>query len=178
MQLLRAVIPSTTSADGKLAIDGATVDAKGVTTLRLGKSGASITNAGKLILSADKVVNDDFTLNSGNYAKLAVDGSTDAQISLIDKSGSGSISMTLEQFKQFRTDTGFKGLFDINLKDKPTTQPQMGLGGTDGVVAGVTNGYESVQGKVNSTNGVTDNFFIGNAVVEGGDTVALKDGEA
>ncbi len=162
---------TTTSADGKLAIDGATVDAKGVTTLRLGKSGASITNAGKLILSADKVVNDDFTLNSGNYAKLAVDGSTDAQISLIDKSGSGSISMTLEQFKQFRTDTGFKGLFDINLKDKPTTQPQMGLGGTDGVVAGVTNGYESVQGKVNSTNGVTDNFFIGNAVVEGGDTV-------
>ena len=169
---------TTTNENGKLAIDSATVDAKGVTTLSLGKSGASITNAGKLILSADKVVNEDFTLNSGNYAKLAVDGSTDAQISLIDKSGSGSISMTLEQFKQFRTDTGFKGLFDINLKDKPTTQPQMGLGGTDGVVAGVTNGYETVQGKVESATGVTDNYFIGNAVVQGGDTVNLEAGGA
>ena len=49
----------------------------------------------------------------------------------------------------------------------------MGLGGT-GVVAGVTNGYENVQGKVDFT-GVNDNYFVGNAVVEGGDTVALKD---
>ena len=166
-----------TDSDGKLVINGGTVDAKGVTTLSLGESGASITNAGKLILSADKVVNDDFTLNSGNYAKLAVDGSTDAQISLIDKSGSGSISMTLEQFKKFRTDTGFKGLFDIKLSDKPTTQPQMGLGGDAGVVAGVTNGYENVQGKVDST-GVNDNYFIGNTIVSGGDTVALKNGGA
>ena len=157
---------------------GRTVDAKGVTTLSLGANGASITNAGKLILSADKVVNEDSTLNSGNYAKLAVDGSTDAQISLIDKSGSGSISMTLEQFKKFREATGFKGLFDIKLDDKPTTQPQMGLGDPDGVVAGVTNGYESVQGKVESATGVTDNFFIGNAVVQGGDTVNLESGGA
>ena len=166
-----------TDSDGKLVINGGTVDAKGVTTLSLGESGASITNAGKLILSADKVVNEDFTLNSGNYAKLAVDGSTDAQISLIDKSGSGSISMTLEQFKQFRTDTGFKGLFDIKLSDKPTTQPQMGLGGDAGVAPGVTNGYENVQGKIESS-GVSDNFFIGNAVVQGGDTVNLEAGGA
>ena len=169
---------TTTNADGKLAIDGATVDATKVKTLALKPKGASITNAGKLILSADKVVNEDFTLNSGNYAKLAVDGSTDAQISLIDKSGSGSISMTLAQFKQFRTDTGFKGLFDIKLSDEPTTQPQMGLGGTDGVIAGVTNGYESVQGKVESATGVSDNYFIGNAVVQGGDTVNLEAGGA
>ena len=167
---------TTTSADGKLAIDGATVDAKGVTTLSLGKSGASITNAGKLILSADKVVNEDSTLNSGNYAKSAVDGTTDAKISLLDDSGN-AISMTLEKFKQFRTDTGFKGLFDIKLSDKPTTQLQMGLGGDAGVVAGVTNGYENVQGKVDST-GVNDNYFIGNAVVQGGDTVNLEAGGA
>ena len=166
-----------TDSDGKLVINGGTVDAKGVTTLSLGESGASITNAGKLILSAGKVVKSDFTLDSGNYAKSAVDGTTDAQISLLDDNGK-AISMTLEKFKKFREDTGFKGLFDIKLDDKPTTQPQMGLGGPDGVVAGVTNGYESVQGKVNSTNGVTDNFFIGNAVVESGDTVALKDGGA
>ena len=166
-----------TDSDGKLVINGGTVDAKGVTTLSLGANGASITNAGKLILSADKVVNEDSTLNSGNYAKLAVDGSTDAQISLIDKSGSGSISMTLEQFKQFRTDTGFKGLFDIKLSDKPTTEPQMGLGVAGGVVAGVTNGYESVQGKVDST-GVTDNYFVGNTIVSGSDTVALQNGGA
>ena len=166
-----------TDSDGKLVISGGTVDAKGVTTLSLGESGASITNAGKLILSADKVVNEDFTLNSGNYAKSAVGGSTDAQISLIDKSGSGSISMTLEQFKKFRTDTGFKGLFDIKLSDTPETKPQMGLGGNDGVVAGVTNGYENVQGKVDS-NGVSDNYFIGNTIVSGGDTVALKSGGA
>ena len=167
-----------TDSDGKLLIDGGTVDAKGVTTLSLGESGASITNAGKLILSADKVVNEDSTLNSGNYAKLAVDGSTDAQISLIDKSGSGSISMTLEQFKKFREATGFKGLFDIKLSDTPETQPQMGLGVAGGVVAGVTNGYENVQGKVESATGVTDNYFIGNAVVQGGDTVNLESGGA
>ena len=162
-----------TDSDGKLVINGGVVDAKAVETLKLGESGAKITNAGKLILSANKVVNEDFTLNSGNYAKLAVDGSTDAKISLIDKSGSGPITMTLAQFKQFRTDTGFKGLFDINLKDKPIAEQQMGLGGDAGVVAGVTNGYEDVQGKVDST-GVTDNYFIGNAVVQDGDTVALK----
>ena len=119
----------------------------------------------------------DSTLITDKYDKNAVQGTTDAQISLLDKSGN-AISMTLEKFKQFRKDTGFKGLFDIKLSDKPTTQPQMGLGGDSGVAPGVTNGYESVQGKVNSTNGVTDNFFIGNAVVEGGDTVALKDGGA
>ena len=168
---------TTTNENGKLAIDGATVDATKVKTLALKAKGASITNAGKLILSADKVVKEDFTLDSGNYAKSAVDGTTDAQISLLDKSGN-AISMTLEKFKKFREDTGFKGLFDIKLDDKPTTQPQMGLGGTDGVVAGVTNGYETVQGKVESSTGVTDNYFIGNAVVEGGDTVALKDGGA
>ena len=168
---------TTTGADGKLEIDGATVDAKSVTTLSLGKNGASITNAGKLILNPNEVVNEDFTLNSGNYAKLAVDGTTDAQISLIDKSGN-AISMTLAQLRKFREDTGFKGLFEIKLSDKPTTQPQMGLGGTDGVVAGVTNGYENVQGKVDSTNGVNDNYFIGNVVVEGGDTVNLEAGGA
>ena len=169
---------TTTSADGKLAIDGATVDAKGVTTLILGKSGASITNAGKLILSADKVVKAaDSSLIDTVYSKNAVQGTTDAQISLLDESGN-AISMTLEKFKKFREDTGFKGLFDIKLSDEPTTEPQMGLGVAGGVVAGVTNGYENVQGKVDSTNGVTDNFFIGNAVVEGGDTVALKDGGA
>ena len=166
---------TTTNENGKLAIDGATVDASKVKTLALKAKGASITNAGKLILSADKVVNEDFTLDSGNYAKSAVDGTTDAQISLLDESGN-AISMTLAQFKQFRTDTGFKGLFDINLKDKPTTQPQMGLG-ADGVIAGVTNGYESVQGKVDST-GVNDNYFIGNAVVQAGDTVNLESGGA
>ena len=166
---------TTTDASGKLEINGGTVNAKDVETLKLNANGASITNAGKLILSAGKVVKSDFTLDSGNYAKSAVDGTTDAQISLLDDSGK-AISMTLEQFKQFRIDTGFKGLFDINLKDKPTTQPQMGLGGT-GVVAGVTNGYENVQGKVDST-GVNDNYFVGNAVVQGGDTVALKDGGA
>ena len=167
----------TTDSDGKLVINGGTVDAKGVTTLSLGESGASIKNAGKLILSADKVVKAaDSSLIDTAYAKNAVQGTTDAQISLLDKSGN-AISMTLAQFKKFREDTGFKGLFDINLKDKPTTQPQMGLG-ADGVIAGVTNGYESVQGKVDTTNGVSDNYFIGNAVVSGGDTVALKDGGA
>ena len=165
---------TTTSADGKLAIDGATVDAKGVTTLSLGKSGASITNAGKLILSSDMVVKAaDSTLITDKYDKNAVQGTTDAQISLLDKSGN-AISMTLEKFKKFREATGFKGLFDIKLSDTPETNPQMGLGGPDGVVAGVTNGYESVQGKVDSTNGVNDNYFIGNAVVQGGDTVNLK----
>ena len=169
---------TTTSADGKLAIDGATVDAKGVTTLSLGKSGASITNAGKLILSADKVVKaEDSSLIDTVYANNAVQGTTDAQISLLDESGN-AIYMTLEKFKKFREATGFKGLFDIKLSDTPETQQQMGLGVAGGVVAGVTNGYENVQGKVNSTNGVTDNFFIGNAVIEGGDTVALKDGGA
>ena len=168
---------TTTDAGGKLEINGGTVNAKDVETLKLNTNGASITNAGKLILSKDKVVTKDFTLDSGNYAKSAVEGTTDAQISLLDKSGN-AISMTLAQFKQFRTDTGFKGLFDIKLSDKPTTQPQMGLGGTDGVIAGVTNGYESVQGKVESSTGVTDNYFIGNAVVSGGDTVALKSGGA
>ncbi|WP_317383812.1 autotransporter outer membrane beta-barrel domain-containing protein, partial [Anaerobiospirillum succiniciproducens] len=167
---------TTTNADGKLEINGGTVNAKDVETLKLNANGASITNAGKLILSAGKVVKSDFTLDSGNYAKSAVDGTTDAKISLLDDSGN-AISMTLEQFKQFRTDTGFKGLFDINLKDKPTTQPQMGLGGTDGVIAGVTNGYESVQGKVDST-GVTDNYFVGNTIVSGSDTVALQNGGA
>ena len=165
-----------TDSDGKLVINGGTVDAKGVTTLSLGESGASITNAGKLILSAGKVVKSDFTLDSGNYAKSAVDGTTDAQISLLDESGN-AISMTLAQFKQFRIDTGFKGLFDIKLSDTPETKPQMGLGGTDGVVAGVTNGYENVQGKIESS-GVSDNFFIGNAVVQGGDTVNLESGGA
>ena len=165
---------TTTSADGKLAIDGATVDAKGVTTLSLGKSGASITNAGKLILSADKVVKAaDSSLIDTVYSKNAVQGTTDAQISLLDESGN-AISMTLEKFKKFREDTGFKGLFDIKLSDEPTTEPQMGLGVAGGVVAGVTNGYENVQGKVDSTNGVNDNYFIGNAVVQGGDTVNLK----
>ena len=165
---------TTTKADGKLAIDGATVDAKGVTTLILGKSGASITNAGKLILSADKVVKAaDSSLIDTVYSKNAVQGTTDAQISLLDESGN-AISMTLEKFKKFREDTGFKGLFDIKLSDEPTTEPQMGLGVAGGVVAGVTNGYENVQGKVDSTNGVNDNYFIGNAVVQGGDTVNLK----
>ena len=168
---------TTTSADGKLAIDGATVDAKGVTTLILGKSGASITNAGKLILSADKVVKAaDSSLIDTVYSKNAVQGTTDAQISLLDESGN-AISMTLEKFKKFRENTGFKGLFDIKLSNTPETKPQMGLGGTDGVVAGVTNGYENVQGKIESA-GVSDNFFIGNAVVEGGDTVNLEAGGA
>ena len=162
-----------TDSDGKLVINGGTVDAKGVTTLSLGESGASITNAGKLILSADMVVKAaDSTLITDKYDKNAVQGTTDAQISLLDESGN-AISMTLEKFKQFRKDTGFKGLFDIKLSDKPTTPPQMGLGGDAGVAPGVTNGYEDVQGKVDST-GVTDNYFIGNAVVQDGDTVALK----
>ena len=165
---------TTTNENGKLAIDGATVDAKGVTTLILGKNGASITNAGKLILSADKVVKAaDSSLIDTVYSKNAVQGTTDAQISLLDESGN-AISMTLEKFKKFREDTGFKGLFDIKLSDEPTTEPQMGLGVAGGVVAGVTNGYENVQGKVDSTNGVNDNYFIGNAVVQGGDTVNLK----
>ena len=167
----------TTDSDGKLVINGGTVDAKGVTTLSLGANGASITNAGKLILSSDMVVKAaDSTLITDKYDKNAVKGTTDAQISLLDKSGN-AISMTLAQFKQFRIDTGFKGLFDIKLSDTPETKPQMGLGGTDGVVAGVTNGYENVQGKIEST-GVSDNFFIGNAFVQGGDTVNLESGGA
>ncbi|WP_027939936.1 beta strand repeat-containing protein [Anaerobiospirillum succiniciproducens] len=163
---------TTTNASGKLVINGGTVNAKDVETLKLNANGASITNAGKLILSAGKVVKSDFTLDSGNYAKSAVDGTTDAQISLLDDSGK-AIYMTFEQFKQFRIDTGFKGIFDIKLSNTPETRPQMGLGGTGGVFAGVTNGYENVQGKVDST-GVNDNYFIGNAVVQDGDTVALK----
>uniref|UniRef100_UPI0004828B68 hypothetical protein n=1 Tax=Anaerobiospirillum succiniciproducens TaxID=13335 RepID=UPI0004828B68 len=132
----------TTDSDGKLVISGGTVDAKGVTTLSLGANGASITNAGKLILSSDMVVKAaDSTLITDKYDKNAVQGTTDAQISLLDKSGN-AISMTLEKFKQFREDTGFKGLFDIKLSNTPETKPQMGLGGAGGVVAGVTNGYE------------------------------------
>ena len=168
---------TTTNASGKLVINGGTVNAKDVETLKLNANGASITNAGKLILSSDMVVKAaDSTLITDKYDKNAVQGTTDAQISLLDKSGN-AISMTLEKFKQFRKDTGFKGLFDIKLSDKPTTQPQMGLGGDAGVAPSVTNGYEDVQGKIESA-GVTDNFFIGNAVVQGGDTVALKDGGA
>ena len=167
---------TTTNASSKLVINGGTVNAKDVETLKLNANGASITNAGKLILSAGKVVKSDFTLDSGNYAKSAVDGTTDAQISLLDDSGK-AIYMTFEQFKQFRIDTGFKGIFDIKLSNTPETRPQMGLGGTGGVFAGVTNGYENVQGKVDST-GVNDNYFVGNTIVSGGDTVSLKDGGA
>ncbi|MDO4676565.1 MAG: autotransporter outer membrane beta-barrel domain-containing protein [Anaerobiospirillum succiniciproducens] len=168
---------TTTNASGKLVINGGTVNAKDVETLKLNANGASITNAGKLILSSDMVVKAaDSTLITDKYDKNAVQGTTDAQISLLDKSGN-AISMTLEKFKQFRKDTGFKGLFDIKLSDKPTTQPQMGLGGDAGVAPGVTNGYEDVQGKVDST-GVNDNYFVGNTIVSGGDTVSLKDGGA
>ena len=168
---------TTTDADGKLEINGGTVNAKDVETLKLNANGASITNAGKLILSSDMVVKAaDSTLITDKYDKNAVQGTTDAQISLLDDNGK-AISMTLEKFKQFRKDTGFKGLFDIKLSDKPTTRPQMGLGGDAGVAPGVTNGYENVQGKVDST-GVNDNYFVGNTIVSGGDTVSLKDGGA
>ena len=168
---------TTTNASGKLVINGGTVNAKDVETLKLNANGASISNAGKLILSSDMVVKAaDSTLITDKYDKNAVQGTTDAQISLLDDNGK-AISMTLEKFKQFRKDTGFKGLFDIKLSDKPTTRPQMGLGDAGGVVAGVTNGYENVQGKVDTT-GVQDNYFVGNTIVSGGDTVSLKDGGA
>ena len=115
----------------------------------------TLKNASELHVDAADVITGT-SINGTNLANDKLDSDANSKLVLKAKQ---AVKMTKDQFKQFATDTGFKGIIDgITLTDHNVSGTQT----LDKLVTNGTAGQEDVTASVGNT-AVTGNYTVGNA---------------
>ena len=137
------------SNNSKIFVDGEN------SGLKVSDGKITLKNASELHVDAADVISGT-SINGTNLAKNKLD--SDANSKLILKSAE-AVKMTKDQFKQFASDTGFKGIIDgITLTDHNVSGTQT----LDKLVTNGTAGQEDVTASVGNT-AVSGNYTVGNA---------------
>ena len=144
------------NAGGKLNANSSKIFVDGKNAaLKVSDGKITLNNASELHIDATDVLSGT-ALNKTNLAAGKLD--SDANSKLVLKAEQ-AVKMTKEQFKQFATDTGFKGIIDgITLTDHNVSGTQT----LDKLVTNGTAGQEDVTASIGSA-AVSGNYTVGNA---------------
>ncbi|WP_027938997.1 beta strand repeat-containing protein [Anaerobiospirillum succiniciproducens] len=144
------------NASGKLDANSSKIFVDGKNAaLKVSNGKITLNNASELHVDAADVLSGT-SINGTNLAKNKLD--SDANSKLVLKSAE-AVKMTKDQFKQFTSDTGFKGIIDgITLTDHNVS----GTKTLDQLVTNGTAGQEDVTASVGNT-AVSGNYTVGNA---------------
>ena len=155
------------NARGKLDANSSKIFVDGENSgLKVSDGKITLKNASELHVDATDVLSGT-ALNKTNLAAGKLD--SDANSKLVLKAEQ-AVKMTKEQFKQFATDTGFKGIIDgITLTDHNVSGTQT----LDKLVTNGTAGQEDVTASVGNT-AVSGNYTVGNAQLSEASDTSLE----
>ena len=158
----------TATKEAQLVVNGGTVDVQGSGSLKLGGAAAKtvqLKQGGVLKIDAEDILSGK-AFSKTNFAAGSVsgDGSTVIKIA-------GGDQLTDTEFKTFYAATGFKGVFDMNVKVDATGEIT-----TDSVLPGLkTDAYNNKTLNVTESgkNNITSAFSVGNVNVKAEQDVKL-----
>ena len=155
------------NASGKLNASSSKIFVDGENSvLKVSDGKITLNNASELHVDATDVLSGT-ALNKTNLAAGKLD--SDANSKLVLKAAE-AVKMTKEQFKQFASDTGFKGIIDgITLTDHDVSGTQT----LDKLVTNGTAGQEDVTASVGNT-AVSGNYTVGNAQLSEASDTSLE----
>ena len=162
----------TTATAGTASLTGANVDASEATSYKFGASTIKMADSSTLALDGSKW----FELGSATGDLVKFKANVDAKAVSGDKISTlkltGITSMTMDQFKELKSDTGFAGLFDgfTVTSDQPVA-PSIGM---DLVESGTPDSvYQGTQATVGSTGVADKTASVGSVQLSGTDTLTV-----
>ena len=169
----------TDPAAGSITADASTIDVLGSGDLAIKKGGVTLKNTAQLHVDAKDIFQEGKkTLDNNKVASGSLVGGSNTVVVIKDANGQ-DLSLTQAEFKALKAaNTGFKGLYKVNIKDLQAPNGPVELGSVEG--NNTSNVYEKTTVTVTdgSTTPVDKVISVGNIQVKNDKDLSMGEGGA